>query len=249
MSIERILAGIDGGEFKLYLQAKISCATQSIVGYEALVRWDHPVHGIISPAHFVPQIEAAGMEHRLARYMIDLSMAHLAAHADATFHVAINVSLETFRSPLFRTMLAELRAVHDVPAERVILELTERGVGEISGADIEAMTRIRMDGFLLSLDDFGVGQSSIQRLVQLPLSEVKIDQMFIRDVTTSEEARRLVESIIAMGQALKIPITAEGIENAETFEMLKGFGCTNAQGFLFGRPFPVQIVNDACPVP
>jgi len=93
------------------------------------------------------------------------------------------------------------------------------------------------------------GQSDRTDTVQLPLSEVKIDQMFIRDVTTSEEARRLVESIIAMGQALKIPITAEGIENAETFEMLKGFGCTNAQGFLFGRPFPVQIVNDACPVP
>jgi len=182
-------------------------------------------------------IEAAGMEHRLARYMIDRSMAYLAAHADATFHVAINVSLETFRSPLFRTMLAELRAEHDVPAERIILELTERGVGELSGADIETMTRIRMDGFLLSLDDFGVGQSSIQRLVQLPLSEVKIDQMFIRDVTTSEEARRLVESIIAMGQALKIPITAEGIENAETFEMLKGLAAQMPKASFSAGPF------------
>ena len=249
LSLKRILAGLDGGEFKLYLQAQISCATQTVVGYEALVRWDHPVHGIISPVHFVPQIEAAGIEHRLARYMIDRSMAYLAANADAGFHLSINVSLDTFRLPLFRTMLAELRAEHDVAAGRIVLELTERDAGGLTSADIETMTRIRMDGFLLSLDDFGVGHSSIQRLVQLPFSEVKIDQMFIHDVTTSEDARKLVLSIVAMGKALNIPITAEGVEDAETFEVLKEGGCTNAQGFFFGKPFPAPNTITSSNVP
>jgi EAL domain-containing protein (putative c-di-GMP-specific phosphodiesterase class I) len=243
LSLQRILDGLDGGEFKLYLQVKISCTTQTIVGYEALVRWDHPEYGIIPPVHFVPKIEAAGMEHRLARYMIDLSMAYLAANEDASFHLAINVSLETLRSPPFRAMLAELRAQHDVAAKRIVLELTERGVGDLTSLDIETMTRIRLDGYLLSLDDFGVGNSSIQRLVQLPFSEIKIDRMFIRDVTTSDEARKLMMSMVAMGDAMNIPITAEGIENAETFEMLKSVGCTNAQGFLFGEPFPVPTTD------
>jgi len=246
MSLENILAGLNAGEFRLYLQAKIICATQAIVGYEALVRWDHPVHGIIQPALFVPQIEAAGMEHLLARYMIDNAMAFLAAHAESTFHIAINVSLDTFRSPCFRAGLAGLRAKHDVASQRIILELTETGGSELTVADIEKMTRIRLDGFLLSLDDFGKGLSSIQRLVQLPFSEVKIDRIFIRDVTTSEEARKLIGFIIAMGTALGITTTAEGIEDAATFDVLKKLGCTNVQGFLFGRPFPVSLANRCC---
>jgi len=245
LSLQRIFRGLDGGEFKLYLQAKICCTTQAVVGYEALVRWDHPVYGIIPPAHFVPQIEASGVEHRLARYMIDHSMTFLAANADASFHLAVNVSLDTFRSPLFRTLLAELRASHGVAAERIVLELTETGGGGLTVADIETMTRIRLDGFLVSLDDFGVGLSSIQRLVQLPFSEVKIDRMFIRDITMSEVARKMVESIIAMGKTLGIEVTAEGIEDFDTFDLLKKLGCTNVQGFLFGQPFPVSIANSA----
>lgn len=235
------VTGLAEGQLQLYLQNKVSCATRAVVGHEALVRWYHPEKGVVSPALFVPEIEARGLEHLLARHMLDLAMAHLARHG-AGLHVSVNVSLATFRMGCFREMLSALRQRHDIAPERIILELTETGTSEILPSDIDTLTRLRLDGYQLAIDDFGIGMSSLQRLVQLPFSEVKIDRMFVRDITQSEEARKIVTAIIAMARALGMQVTAEGVEDAATLKILTDLGCDLAQGFYLGRPFPAEAL-------
>lgn len=238
LSIDFVKA-LGAGQLQLYLQNKVSCATRAVVGHEALVRWHHPEKGIVPPALFVPEIEARGLEHLLARHMLDLAMAHLSRHG-AGLHVSVNVSLATFRMECFRELLGALRQRHDIAPERIILELTETGTSEILPSDIDTLTRLRLDGYQLAIDDFGIGMSSLQRLVQLPFSEVKIDRMFVRDITQSEEARKIVTAIIAMARALGMQVTAEGVEDAATLAILTELGCDLAQGYYLGRPFPAE---------
>lgn len=233
------VTGLATGQLQLYLQNKVSCSTRSVVGHEALVRWYHPEKGIVPPAQFVPEIEARGLEHLLARHMLELAMSHLSRHG-AGLHMSVNVSLATFRMACFRQTLGALRERYDIAPERIILELTETGTSEILPSDIDTLTRLRLDGYQLAIDDFGIGMSSLQRLVQLPFSEVKIDRMFVRDITQSEEARKIVTAIIAMARALGMQVTAEGVEDAATLKILADLGCDLAQGYYLGRPFPAE---------
>ncbi|QYK40113.1 MAG: EAL domain-containing response regulator [Paracoccaceae bacterium] len=225
------------GDVKLYLQPKVICATGEKAGYEALARWHHPVHRVLPPGMFLSQVEASGQEFDLARCMLDLAFGHLVASGAPGLHIAVNVSLSVIRRPEFLPMLRELREHHGIDPGQVILELTENGTSEILAGDIETLTRIRLDGHKLAIDDFGIGQSSIQRLVQLPFTEIKIDRLFVRDLTRSGEARKVVAAVTALGKALGMSITAEGVENAETLTIVRDLGCDMAQGYFLGRPY------------
>ena len=241
MTPDKIRLAMQRGDFRLYLQDKVCCATGLCVGYEGLSRWHHPVHQVIQPNDFIPQIEAVGLEPELGEYILDLAIRHLALLDDPAVHIAVNLSLASFRSDGLREMLAALRAPYGVRPGQIVLELTESGTSDISAADIHMLTRLRIDGYRLAIDDFGIGQSSIKRLVQLPFSEIKIDRIFVRDMASSDETRKVVRAIIAMAQALDMEVTGEGVENPRTFALLRDMGCTMAQGYLFGQPRPASL--------
>lgn len=240
ISIDDVTRGLAAGEFRLYLQDRFGCANRHLAGQEALARWHHPEMGVLAPRHFLGLLESHGQEHLLAIHMLDLAMAHLASQ-NRVRQVSVNISLQTFRRPCFREEMQSLRRRHGIAPEQLVLELTETGNTDILPGDIAALTRLRIEGYQLAADDFGVGMSSLQRLIQLPFTEIKIDRMFVGDITRFDEPAKIVTSIIAMGRALDMMVTAEGVEDEATLAALTDLGCDLAQGHYFGRPHPARL--------
>jgi diguanylate cyclase (GGDEF)-like protein/PAS domain S-box-containing protein len=227
----------------LHYQAQVD-ADHHITGAEALLRWQHPGKGLISPAHFIPLAEETGLILPLGHWLLDEACLQLRRWQDApaTRHLvlAINISAKQFRQPDFTHSIQEALNRHGVDPARLKLELTESMLFEHVEETIQTMSALKTVGVKFALDDFGTGYSSIQYLKHLPLDELKIDQSFVRDITSRKSDETIVHTVIAMADAMKLEVIAEGVETLEQMHLLTSLGCERFQGFLFGKPLAAE---------
>jgi EAL domain-containing protein (putative c-di-GMP-specific phosphodiesterase class I)/ActR/RegA family two-component response regulator len=232
-------------QFQLHYQPKVSLSTSRIEGFEALLRWLHPRHGLVPPGWFIPLAERSGRMDALTREVIELALPCLARqHARPWLSLAINVSARNLGDVRFADQLHEQCRRHGVDPSRIILELTESSAAQDHAVALDILTRIRLKGFQLSIDDFGTGYSSMTKLAQLPVSEVKIDRSFVGSMTRSVESRKIVESTIGLARSLALTTVAEGVEDATTLDLLKKLGCDMAQGYHIARPMDAKAAGE-----
>lgn len=230
-------------QFLLYYQAQVDAAGR-LVGAEALVRWLHPVRGIVPPAEFIPLAEESGLILPLGHWVLTTACQQLAAWAaqpeTAHLTVAVNVSARQFHMPTFVDEVMTLLNYFGADPAKLKLEITESMmIGNVDDI-IAKMTALKARGVSFSMDDFGTGYSSLQYLKRLPLNQLKIDQSFVREIATDVNDKAMVCTIIAMAQSLNLNVIAEGVETEAQRQFLLSKGCTAYQGYLFGRPVPIE---------
>jgi EAL domain-containing protein (putative c-di-GMP-specific phosphodiesterase class I) len=230
-------SALDQDQFFAMYQPKISCFSGDLVGFEALMRWDHPQHGFIPPDRFIASAENTGMIDALTERMLDISLSWFAPrYARSSVRLSINLSARSRLDDAFVDKLLARCTRAGVPADQLIFELTETSAMEDPVASLDLLTRMRMKGFHLSIDDLGTGFSSLLQLVRLPFSELKVDKSFVITAAVSSESRQVIQAIVSLGQSLGIQSTAEGVEDATTLQFLREIGCNFAQGFHIARP-------------
>ncbi len=234
---------LENQEFQLHYQIQIDNLHQPL-GAEVLIRWLHPKRGLISPFHFIPLAEETGLILPLGSWVLDMACVTLCrwqqSPATRDLVLAVNVSSRQFRQPDFVTQVQTIVQRHAINPNRLKLELTESLLLDNIEDTIATMTRLRQIGIQFSLDDFGTGYSSLQYLKRLPLDQLKIDQSFIRDIVDDDSDKAIVHTIIAMSQSLNLDVIAEGVETEQQRLLLQEKGCMHYQGYLFGRPVPLE---------
>ncbi|MDD2967024.1 MAG: EAL domain-containing protein [Desulfovibrionaceae bacterium] len=231
------------GQFVLYLQPKVDIATSRIVGAEGLVRWLHPVDGIISPNRFIPLFEKNGFILQLDTTIWEQACQVIQRWLLAGFTpppVSINMSRAHIHDPLLIDKLEAMTQKYQVPPALLELEITESAFLENESTMYSTINRLRQKGFLFSMDDFGSGYSSLNVLKNIPVDYIKIDRGFLNEVSTTEKGKTVIRYSIAMAKEMNIGVIAEGVENAEQAAFLLQAGCRYAQGYLYSRPVPVH---------
>ena len=233
-------------QFELYYQPKINGTGHGISGVEALVRWNHPQHGLIGPTEFIGLAERFGLIVHLGDWILDEACRQIAQwQAQGTrMCVAVNLSVMQLREVDFVARVERALMRHDVPATLLLCEITE----SVAMEDIKATQRtfegLARVGVFLSIDDFGTGYSSLSHLRKLPARQVKIDRSFVQDLQTKEDARAVIDAVIRLAHALGLSVVAEGVENEAQRDILIAMGCDELQGFLFSRPLPAGDLLD-----
>ncbi|MFI5005159.1 MAG: aminotransferase class I/II-fold pyridoxal phosphate-dependent enzyme [Solirubrobacterales bacterium] len=245
-SLERLtLAGelshaLEAGEIEAHFQPKADAGTRRIVGVEALVRWRHPVRGLISPVEFVTVAEQAGLGRALTRRMLHLALSQIRLWRDAGFdlHVAVNTTVADLQDTQFPAEVAQTLADHGLPPEALVLEVTENMVLADPVRVGDVLAQLGELGLGLSLDDFGTGFSSLTHLKSLPVGEVKIDRSFVGRMTTDPVDAAIVQATIQLAHSIGIRVVAEGIEDQVTWSSLVANKCELVQGYALSRPLP-----------
>lgn len=244
VSLREVEQALLAHQFTLHYQPKIHLASGQPAGVEALVRWQHPALGLLSPDRFLPLIEQSGNMNRLTTRMIETGLTWFAGTAlDDSLELAINISGGSLTDVSFADALHERCTLLKVNPARVILELTETTATQRTAETLDILTRVRLKGFQLSIDDFGTGYSSLVQLAQLPFSEIKIDKSFIGAMPSSEEAAKIVATTIGLGKALHLTTVAEGVETEAQARALMELGCEQAQGYYFAKPMDGETVR------
>jgi EAL domain-containing protein (putative c-di-GMP-specific phosphodiesterase class I) len=242
--IERHLRrALERDELRLVYQPVVSLPDGSILGVEALLRWDCPPLGAVSPAEFVPIAERSGLILPIGRFVLTRAVEQLAAWRarGLDVHVSVNLSASQLADEQLPDLLADLLERHGIPGDRLLLELTETALMErVITQPLAMLERLRATGARLVLDDFGTGYSSLARLGGLALAAVKIDRSFISRMVDDEGARAIVAAVLQMAGPLGTAVIAEGVETETERELLAGMGCRCAQGYLFGAPADAQ---------
>jgi diguanylate cyclase (GGDEF)-like protein/PAS domain S-box-containing protein len=232
---------IERGQFELDYQPCVDIGSGEIVCCEALIRWRHPVRGLISPAEFIPIAEETGLIGRLGDWVINRACEQ-AARWPRQIKTAVNLSAAQFISGnLFEAVQNALLGAKLAP-ERLELEITESLLIDDYEGSLATLHRLRELGVRIALDDFGTGYSSLTYLRQFPFDRIKIDKGFVAEITTRQDCAAIVSAVAGLGRNLGISITAEGIETRDQLVMVRAAGCTEAQGFLFGRPAPAADI-------
>jgi diguanylate cyclase (GGDEF)-like protein/PAS domain S-box-containing protein len=229
-------------QFQLHYQVQVDSSLRPL-GAEALIRWMHPERGMVSPVEFIPLAEETGLILPIGRWVLDSACAQLKAWQANTLTsglvLSVNVSATEFRQASFMAQVQASLRLHGINPALLKLELTEGMLVENMENAIETMHALKKTGIQFSLDDFGTGYSSLQYLKRLPLDQLKIDQSFIRNLGSSNSDQAIVRTIIAMAASLNLEIIAEGVETEEQQQFLKDKGCSQYQGYLFGKPVPI----------
>ncbi len=226
----------------LHYQPQVEMATGLVAGVEALVRWQHPILGLIYPNHFISLAEREGLMGALTRWVIGGVVRQEQLWRDAGMLVSIsaNISADNITSLTLPEQIAELLADNKLDPTRLTLEVTETALmGELV-TSLDILTRLRLKGMGLSIDDFGTGYSSLSQLHRIPFTELKIDLSFVSNMTVDAEARAIVKTCILLGHELNMKVVAEGVEDQRTWDLLLGLGCDVAQGYFMARPMPAD---------
>nr|WP_321461728.1 bifunctional diguanylate cyclase/phosphodiesterase [uncultured Cohaesibacter sp.] len=223
------------GEFKLHFQPQFSITTGKQTGFEALMRWDHPVRGWISPGTFIQIAERNGLILPLSEFALREACT-TAAQWKQPLRVAVNLSPIQFKKVDLVQMVESILKETGLPASRLELEVTESLFIQSNQRTIETLKQLRGMGITVALDDFGTGYSSLSYLSSFPIDKIKIDRSFVQDLTNSHGNMAIISAMIGIGRSLNIEILAEGIEDKETLDMLRMAGCQEAQGYYLGRP-------------
>ncbi|MDO9280118.1 MAG: EAL domain-containing response regulator [Polaromonas sp.] len=243
ISLDDLARGIENNELVLHYQPQVALTDGAWVGVEALVRWQHPQHGLLYPDAFIALAETSGLALPLTRKVINLALEECMRNASSLgFTGTLSINLPPVAMTDLTFPEAVLAAVDRVgcKAEKIMFEVTETSVPTDPTRAMDILTRLRLKGFALSIDDFGTGHSSLEHLQNFPFSELKIDLVFVRAAETDAASRMIVESSIALGRQLGLKVLAEGVENEASWHWLRNAGCELAQGYFIARPMPIE---------
>lgn len=241
-ALEHDLRGaLEANQFHLVFQPQVRLDTTELTGFEALLRWKHPSRGFVSPAEFIPIAEENGLIVPIGEWVLRTACATAASWPDVT--VAVNLSPVQFRSRGLVAMVTSGLAEAGLPPQRLELEVTETALLDDSEATIEILHQLRALGVRVSLDDFGVGYSSLSYLRKFPFDRIKIDRSFVGTLGESPESVAIVRTIASLGSVLGVETTAEGVETVEQLDFVRECGCTAVQGYYFGKPCPAAEVG------
>jgi EAL domain-containing protein (putative c-di-GMP-specific phosphodiesterase class I) len=235
LSAAEVRRAVEQNELGVHLQPVLNLKTGRIAGAEALVRWNHPMRGLIMPDRFIPLVEGSPLILPLTLRVAQLAISQIAA-IPGRLEVAINVPPFCLADPHFPDQLVELALGHGLDPSRIVVEVTETAAMADPAETISQVTRLRIKGFQVALDDFGTGYSSLVELHRMPASMIKIDRSFVAQILADKAARVIVRSIVALARNLDLMVIAEGVENRETLQMLRSFDCGLAQGYHIARP-------------
>jgi len=238
MSVEEIRAGFEGGEFEPFFQPKVYLETGRVCGAEALARWRHPVRGILPPSTFIDPIEQIGQMDSLTSAMLGKSAAWCRRWRDAGLDISIsvNLSLSSLQDTRLFNRLLDIVSAHGIEPSNLVFEVTETIAMTDIAHCLETLSRLRMKGFGLSIDDFGTGFSSLQQLSRIPFTELKIDQSFVGGASTEPRLRSVIESSVQLAKDLGLKTVGEGVETRDDLLCLKRAGCEIAQGYYVAKP-------------
>ena len=234
-----LLQALSHDEFKVYYQPIADTITREIYGYEALVRWFHPVRGAVPPTVFIPVAEKIGLINALGEWVLKTACAEAASWA-TPLKVSVNVSpIQLMNTSLTDTIISVLQQTGLDP-RRLDLEITESDVFNENTRSLEILSQLREQGIQISIDDFGTGYSSLSRLSYFPFDKIKIDRSFVINIPEQKDDLDIVRLIISMGKSLHMRIVAEGVETEEQLASLQALGCDLVQGYLIGKPSPLR---------
>jgi EAL domain-containing protein (putative c-di-GMP-specific phosphodiesterase class I)/GGDEF domain-containing protein len=226
----------------LYYQPKIDLKTRSLVGAEALIRWEHPELGFIPPGKFIPRAEKTTLINQLTDWVIENALFQVARWREKGMEIpiSVNVSVRNLHQKEFETKVKRALEKYQVDARFLELEITENVLMHDAESMIDRLMRLTELGVRLSIDDYGTGFSSLKYMLQIPASPIKIDVFFVQGMKKDKNARSLVKSIISASHGLGKEVVAEGVEDEKTLDLLTKMGCDMAQGFFIGRPMPAE---------
>ena len=244
-STERLLSAIVSDELSLDFQPVISRKPKTLKKLEALVRWDHPTAGRLLPASFLPMAESdTTVIDALTDWIVNAAVDayQVLAELGVSVPIAVNMSTLNLHDLTVPDRLEQRLRAGNMPAKHLCLEITESAAFKDAAMTMDILSRMRLKGMQLSIDDFGTGYSSLKMLRQMPFSEIKIDQSFVGDATTSRDLRAIVKSILDMAANMEMGCVAEGVETEETAELLERLGSCDMQGYLIAAPMPVEAI-------
>ena len=235
---EELRAALDNHELINYYQPKVAVASGEVIVVETLVRWNHPVDGIVFPDMFIGVAEAFGLIDELTQVVFSNALAQAKAWRDAgiRLRVAVNVSMDNLASLSFLNFVAEMTAKVGIAPQDIVLEVTESRLMQDTRAPLEILTRLRLKRFRLSIDDFGTGHSSLAQLRDIPFDELKIDQGFVHRAWSDETLRAMYDASLSLARQLGMEVVAEGVEDRNDWDLLQRTGCDLAQGAFVSRP-------------
>jgi diguanylate cyclase (GGDEF)-like protein len=242
--LEQDLRGaLPSKQFHLVFQPLIAAKTQKLIGFEALIRWNHPSRGLVPPNMFIPVAEEIGIMPAIGEWVIE-EACRAAASWPETISVALNVSPKQIVLPNLPNVVSEALGRHRVQGNRMELEVTEGVFLGDNGPTLDVLKRLRQLGVGIALDDFGTGYSSIGYLNKAIFHKLKIDGSFVREAGTRPENVAIIQSIVQLAQSFRMSVTAEGVETPEDFERMRELGCDTIQGYLFGKPLSYARANE-----
>jgi diguanylate cyclase (GGDEF)-like protein len=233
---------LPAGEFELYYQPIVNLANNEISGFEALIRWNHPMRGLIAPGAFIPLAEEIGFIVPIGEWVIRQACATAARWPD-DLHVAVNISALQFRSPGLLQVIIGALAVSGLNPTRLEVEITETVLLQDKEAVLTTLHQLRELGVRIAMDDFGTGYSSLTYLQCFPFDKIKIDRSFVRDIVDNAGSLNIVRAVAALANGLGMQATAEGVETQEQLDRITSEGCTEVQGFWFSHPLPAAEIE------
>jgi diguanylate cyclase (GGDEF)-like protein len=240
---EDLRDALDRQEFELLYQPLWDLGSNRIAGFEALIRWNHPVRGTVSPVHFIQITEETGLIHAIGAWALNRACVD-AMKMPEDVKVAVNLSAAQFDTGDIVDIVADALDSSGLPANRLELEITETTLLKNNESTLALLFRLHALGVRIALDDFGTGYSSLSYLRTFPFGKIKIDQSFVREMATRADCAAIVSSIVSLANKLNITTTAEGIETIDQLDLIRATGCTEAQGYLFSVPRPLLEVLD-----
>ncbi|HMW04720.1 MAG TPA: EAL domain-containing protein [Leptospiraceae bacterium] len=237
---------IDKNEFILYYQPILNASGTQVNGLEALIRWNHPSKGFISPVEFIPIAEETGMINAIGEWVIRNAVSKCKSLQSLHYgiYISVNLSFVQFKEKNITEIISKILKEEDLDPKLFYIELTESSIMENVFEGIEILNDLRNIGVKLSLDDFGTGYSSLSYLKKFPIHNLKIDQSFVRDIEKGMQDQEIVKAIISVAHSLGLSVTAEGIENRNQLTFLQSCGCDRLQGYFFSKPFPPEEIEE-----
>jgi diguanylate cyclase (GGDEF)-like protein len=235
--------GIQNGEFELYFQRQNDTLSGEVVGFEVLLRWNHPLRGMVSPVEFIPIAERNGFIMELGDWVLRQACMEAVKWRNP-LSIAVNVAPKQLANPAFPQRVREILGETGLSAERLELEITESGIIADQQHALTIIRQLKSLGVKIAMDDYGTGYSSLSTLQLFPFDKIKIDRAFIDNVADNRQSAAIVRSTLILAQSLDIPVLAEGVENAGHLKFLQDEGCAQVQGYLYGRPVPLSHLQD-----
>lgn len=235
---QQLRRDLANGSIVNYYQPQVSVSTGKVTGVEALSRWIHPERGVLLPEHFIPRLEAMGLMGELCWQTIEIALSDAAKFCTGCgLRISFNVTVSSLHNLGLPDRLLGLAQKYAVPVGNIVIEVTESGLAH-EAHTLDVLTRLRMKGFQLSIDDFGAGFAMLRQVQNVPATELKIDRSIVETMHVNLSDRVMVEKIIEMGHDLGMTVVAEGVATLQQLDLLKHGGCDQAQGFLYSRPLP-----------
>ena len=230
-------SGLSAGQFELYYQLQNDTFSGEVVGFEVLLRWNHPTRGLVSPGEFIPIAERTGFIVELGEWVLKSACIEAATWKNP-FGIAVNVATQQLADPKFPLKVRDILKETQLPADRLELEITESGIIADHQRALQTIRHLKSLGVKIAMDDYGTGYSSLSTLMSFPFDKIKIDRTFINGLEENIQSAAIVRSTLILATSLDIPVLAEGVETDEHIAFLRKEGCMQVQGFLFGKPGP-----------